>query len=166
MRAWRDRLGKRGPKIGLFWRSTSASSAFHTRRSVALRALAPALPAHAQLISLMIDVEDGEPEILEQCAIRSFGEELKDFREQAALTACCDLVIAIDSMMAHLAGALGRPLWIPLPTGADWRWMTGRDDSPWYPGARLFRQQSPGDWRSPLARIGAELRRFAAAFQT
>jgi ADP-heptose:LPS heptosyltransferase len=68
-----------------------------------------------------------------------------------------DLVITPDTMTAHLAGALAIPTWTLLPAEADWRWMSERDDSPWYPTMRLFRQPSPGDWLSVLARVRAEL---------
>jgi hypothetical protein len=73
-----------------------------------------------------------------------------------------DLVITVDSMMAHLAGALARPVWVLLPFAADWRWMTGRDDSPWYPTMRLFRQPRFGDWEDVVQRVRAELVRRTA----
>ena len=73
-----------------------------------------------------------------------------------------DLIVTVDSFPAHLAGALARPVWTLLPTDADWRWLDGREDSPWYPTMRLFRQERPGDWDGVAARIAAELRRFAA----
>ena len=76
-----------------------------------------------------------------------------DFYETARLVATLDLVITIDSSIAHLAGALGQPVWVLLPHGPDWRWMLGRDDSAWYPGARLFRQAKPGDWSAPIQEI-------------
>jgi ADP-heptose:LPS heptosyltransferase len=78
---------------------------------------------------------------------------LVDFEDTAALIANLDLVITVDTAVAHLAGGLGRPVWILLPYAADWRWMTGRDDSPWYPSARLFRQRRAGDWGDVLDRV-------------
>jgi len=78
----------------------------------------------------------------------------RDFRETAEIVAGLDLVISVDTAIAHLAASLGKPTWILLPAfGADWRWMTARSDSPWYPSARLFRQQAPGDWSSVLDRV-------------
>jgi hypothetical protein len=79
----------------------------------------------------------------------------------AQLVAAMDLVVSVDTMCAHLAGALGVPVWTLLPYDADWRWMADRDDSPWYPTMRLFRQPSPGDWTSPLAAVTETLHRAA-----
>lgn len=83
--------------------------------------------------------------------------------EAAAVMRALDLIISVDSLPAHLAGALGVPVWTLLHADADWRWMHGREDSPWYPTMRLFRQATPGDWRPVLARVAAELARVAAA---
>lgn len=86
-----------------------------------------------------------------------------DFAETAAALSVLDLIISADSAIAHLAGALGRPLWLMLCFDPDWRWLLGRDDSPWYPGARLFRQDAPGDWPGVIERLGEALGRRAAA---
>ena len=77
--------------------------------------------------------------------------------DTAATVAACDLVVTAETAVAHLAGALGVPVWVALSTAADWRWLQGRDDSPWYPGMRLFRQQSPGAWSEVFARVAGEL---------
>ena len=82
---------------------------------------------------------------------------LTDYAETAALIANLDLVVTVDTSVAHLAGALGKPVWILLPHAPDWRWQLGRDDSPWYRSARLFRQATAGDWFGPLNRVAAEL---------
>jgi hypothetical protein len=84
----------------------------------------------------------------------------KDFAETAAFAATLDLVLSVDTSVAHLAGAMGLPVWVLLPHLADWRWMEGRDDSPWYPTARLFRQSSPGGWQSLAERVRDELPLF------
>ena len=90
------------------------------------------------------------------------GRELSDFTDTAALVSQLDLVITVDTSVAHLAGALGRPVWILLPHCPDWRWMVEREDSPWYPSARLYRQQAAGDWRAPFAQIRTDLARLVA----
>jgi ADP-heptose:LPS heptosyltransferase len=89
--------------------------------------------------------------------ITYFGRELRDFTDTAALIVQMDLVVAVDTAVAHLAGALGKPVWTMIACAPDWRWMLDRDDTPWYPTMRLFRQPRPGDWNSVIARAAAEL---------
>jgi hypothetical protein len=91
--------------------------------------------------------------------IADHGQELKSFSDTAALIANLDLVISIDTAVAHLAGALGKPVWVLLPFAADWRWLLNRADSPWYPTARLFRQPRIGDWESVEGSVADELSR-------
>jgi ADP-heptose:LPS heptosyltransferase len=85
--------------------------------------------------------------------VRDFAAELTDFAETAAAVENLDLVIAVDTAVAHLAGALGKPVWTLLPFAPDWRWLLGRDDSPWYPTMRLFRQSKPRDWAGVIKRV-------------
>ena len=85
------------------------------------------------------------------------SEELQDFADTAALISLLDLVVTIDTSVAHLAGALGKPVWIMLRSSADWRWLLDRDDSPWYPTARLFRQRRRGDWHGVAADVASAL---------
>ena len=82
---------------------------------------------------------------------------VRDFADTAALCELMDVVVSVDTSIAHLAGAVGRPLWVLLPHVADWRWLTERSDSPWYPGARLFRQSKAGGWDSVIAEVQAAL---------
>jgi ADP-heptose:LPS heptosyltransferase len=89
--------------------------------------------------------------------IADWGSELSDFAETAALMSNLDLIISIDTATAHLAGALGRPVWTLLPFGADWRWLLNRADSPWYLTMRLFRQPKPGDWETPIMQVAQAL---------
>jgi hypothetical protein len=89
--------------------------------------------------------------------LHDFTAELNDFADTAALVAALDLVITVDTAVAHLAGALGRPVWILNRFDASWRWLLGREDSPWYPTARLFRQPAPGDWDSVVGDVCASL---------
>ena len=87
-----------------------------------------------------------------------FGDDLRDFSDTAALLDLMDLVITIDTSVAHLAGAMGKPVWILLPYSADWRWLLDRTDSPWYPSARLFRQREIGNWAALIEEVKRELR--------
>jgi ADP-heptose:LPS heptosyltransferase len=89
--------------------------------------------------------------------VLSFANALTDFAETAALVDALDLVIAVDTSVVHLAGALGRPVWVLLPRVPDWRWLLERDDSPWYPHATLFRQRLPGDWPAVVERVADAL---------
>lgn len=86
-----------------------------------------------------------------------FGDDLKDLRETAALLDLMDQVITIDTCVAHLAGAMGKPVWILLPFNPDWRWLLDRDDSPWYPSARLIRQREAGNWQMVIDQVKNEL---------
>ena len=85
------------------------------------------------------------------------GDELADFDDTAAVINSLDLVVTIDTAVAHLAGAMGKPTWILLPHAPEWRWMLDREDTPWYPTARLFRQKRLGDWESVIERVRASL---------
>jgi ADP-heptose:LPS heptosyltransferase len=93
--------------------------------------------------------------------IRDASADIYDFADTAALVSQLDLVIAVDTAVAHLAGALGAPVWVMLPFAPDWRWMLGRKDTPWYPTMRLFRQHEPGEWAPVIAEIRHELEQLA-----
>ncbi len=164
VRAWRQELGHQ-PVIGLAWRGDLRRARFRGR-TASLSALSPLFEAGHRFVSLQIDSTDEEHVMLARHGVADFGERLRDFRDHAALTAVCRLVITIDTVVAHLAGALGRPTWIMLPFSADWRWLIGREDTPWYPQARLFRQSAPGDWDSVAGKISASLRSIGETPQT
>ena len=127
-------------------------------RSIPLSDLIAHLPADFEYVSLQHQVRDADEEALRLSSIAHFGAEMT-FDDAAAVMDCCDLVIANDSSLAHLAGALGRPVWIALHYSSDWRWFSDRSDCPWYPTARLYRQQSEGNWSDPLRAISADLTR-------
>ena len=94
---------------------------------------------------------------------RDQGPRTDDLLDTAAMIRAVDLVLSVDTVVPHLAGALGRPVWTLLPFEADWRWMVGRDDSPWYPTMRLFRQPRPGDWETPVAAVADALAALCGA---
>jgi tetratricopeptide (TPR) repeat protein len=155
---WRETLGERRlPRIGLVW-SGNAQHSNDRKRSVPLADLLARLPTSCEYVSLQRDVREGDMHYLKtHPALRHFGEELKDFGDTAALCELMDVVISVDTSVAHLSGALGRPTWILLPFNPDWRWLTGRDDTPWYPSAKLYRQPKPGDWAGVFSRLGTDL---------
>ena len=106
-------------------------------------------------VSLQVDTGVGE--VLAAPSLKETLGNPVDFFETARLVTTLDLVITIDSSVAHLTGALGQAVWVLLPYGPDWRWMLGRDDSPWYPDATLFRQPEPGDWSCPIREISRKI---------
>jgi tetratricopeptide (TPR) repeat protein len=167
VQAWQDRLGAHDKlRVGLVW-SGNPAHGNDRNRSMSLRALSAILDIDARFVSLQKDVRpDDRAALLERTAIIDFTEHLSDFAETAALTSCLDLVITVDTSVAHLAGALGRPTWILLPYTPDYRWLRDRDDSPWYPTARLFRQNDSRDYASVLERVRAELQSRIAAFSS
>lgn len=138
-------------RVGLVWSGSFVHPNDHNR-SIAFDQLAPVLAADVDWVSLQAEIRPSDVD-----AVRSFGQvglhcdALKDFDDTAALVEAMDLVITVDTSVAHLAGALGKPVWILLPFSPDWRWLLDRSDSPWYPSARLFRQQRLGDWSSVVA---------------
>ncbi len=115
------------------------------------------LDVDAAFISLQKDPRTADKAVLERTGIVDLTSHLTDFAETAALVSCLDLVISVDTSVVHLAGALGRPVWTLLPYAPDWRWLLDRDDSPWYPTMRLFRQTATRDWADVLDRVRAEL---------
>jgi hypothetical protein len=159
LKNWQARLGpKARPRIGLVWSGRPAHKN-DQNRSISLRSLLPLLDIEATFVSLQKDVRSDDAAVLkERNDVLNFGDELKDFSNTAALILQLDLVISVDTSVAHLAGALGAPVWILLPYSPDWRWLLDRDDSPWYPSVRLFRQQQIGNWAGVIDQVKNELR--------
>ncbi|WP_420212263.1 tetratricopeptide repeat protein [Burkholderia aenigmatica] len=150
---WRARLGASDrPRIGLVW-SGNPLHLNDRNRSITLADLLPLLDDRYEWISLQKVVRDEDRPALDASPIRFVGDALTDFAATAALTEAMDAVISVDTSVAHLAGALGRPLAVMLPHTPDFRWLLDRDDSPWYPGARLFRQPEGGQWAPVVERI-------------
>ena len=138
--------------IGIAWRGSSAHP-MNQQRSLALAVLLTLHQSNLNFICLQKDVYLEEKKELEQHNITYHSLELSTMVGTAALIACLDLVITVDTSIAHLAAAMGKDVWVLLPYSADWRWLLERDDSPWYPSVKLFRQETLGDWSIPLARI-------------
>ncbi len=145
-------------RVGLVW-SGSNTHTNNRNRSIALEALAPL--AQIDGLCLVILQQDASPEALAQVfrntEVLMAGEQCKDFADTAAAIMNLDLVISVDTAVAHLAGALGRPVWTLIPYNRDWRWLLDRDDSPWYPSMRLYRQRQYGQWDEVIARVAQDL---------
>jgi tetratricopeptide (TPR) repeat protein len=157
VQAWESRLGLHDKLwVGLVWSGNPKHRNDHNR-SIPLRSLSRILGPDATFVSLQKDPRPDDKAVLELTGIIDLTADLTDFVETAALLRCLDLVITVDTSVAHLAGALGRPTWILLPHTPDWRWLLGRDDSPWYPTVRLFRQTEARDYEIVLDRVRSEL---------
>jgi tetratricopeptide (TPR) repeat protein len=154
---WKLKLGTASkPRIGLVWSGGTMSLDDHRR--VPLADLISHLPAGFQYVCLQKESNPLDRQVLEDNpAIENLAEHLADFSDTAALCDCMDLVISVDTSVAHLSGALGKPTWILLSFSPDWRWLLNRSDSPWYPSVKLYRQHRPDDWSSVLARVRADL---------
>ena len=156
--AWQEKLGRTDkPRVGVVW--SGSRSQRNDRRSMTLANMLPLMRGHADWVSLQKDVDAADADLLASSSeLRHFGSELTDFADTAALVELMDLVVTVDTSVAHVAGAMGKPVWILLPLNAhDWRWMLDREDSIWYPTARLFRQTADGDWKSLVSRVDEEL---------
>jgi hypothetical protein len=161
VRRWGERIGGGGFRIGIVWHTDPNHG--NTRRWIPLERLAvlAGLPG-VRLISLQkhhgLEQLDALPA---GCLVETLGEDFDSggdaFVDTAAVMMSLDLVITIDTAVAHLAGALGRPAWVLLSRPSDWRWLSGRADTPWYPSLRLFRQARPNDWDPVVADVRARL---------
>jgi tetratricopeptide (TPR) repeat protein len=160
---WRERLGGAGPRIGIAWSGNPKHGNDHNR-SMALATFRPVDAAGCRFFTVQPQMpERDRPVFAEWDRAEDIGRELRNFQETAALFEALDLVITVDTSVAHLAGALGRPVWILLPYAPDWRWMLDREDSPWYPTARLYRQGADRSWAPVIERVRSDLLALAAA---
>ncbi|TWA82751.1 tetratricopeptide repeat protein [Azospirillum brasilense] len=179
--AWVERLGwsqtgesadKRPVRVGFVWsgnprRHDPTSHAMDRRRSVPFALMEPLLSVPGiEAVSLQVGdaAEQARAAIAAGLLIDPMASAT-DFADTAAIAAHLDLVITVDTSVAHLAAAIGRPVWMLSRSNACWRWFRGRDDSPWYPTMRLYRQDSPGDWGPVMARVGHDLAAAAARDQ-
>jgi ADP-heptose:LPS heptosyltransferase len=167
--AWRARLGtetkqtktkQTTPRIGLVW----SGKLWRRDSSIPLADLAPIISDAAEWHVVQKDIRDRDQKALRELAlIENHARHLDDFADTAVLITQMDLVISIDTSVAHLTGALGKRLWLLLPFHPDFRWLRGRQDSLWYPTAKLFRQTVDDDWSDVITRISEELKVFLAA---
>jgi tetratricopeptide (TPR) repeat protein len=158
---WEAKLGPKDRlRVGLVW-SGNPRHRDDIKRSIELNALSSLFDVAATFVSLQKELREGDAALLrERSDIISLGQSFENFADTAALISCLDLVISVDTSVAHLAGALGRPVWILLPFVPDWRWLLDRDDSPWYPTARLFRQTNTCDWHSMVDHVRTALNEY------
>lgn len=163
---WQSYLPKNGFRVGLVWKGSGEHSNDANRSLPSLASLAPlwGVPG-VSFISLQKGAGEEEARIASSgVPIIYFGSEVEDFADTAAIVAQLDLVISVDTAVAHLCGALGKRCWVLLPSiGTDWRWLRERTDSPWYPKRmRLFRQTDPNDWNKTIDEVAAALLKFTA----
>jgi hypothetical protein len=153
---WQDVLGaKTRTRVGVCW-SGRPDSWINRHKGMPFETMLALIKKNpgTEWINLQVECTEEQEQILEQHGVKSFRGRVRNFADTAALIYHMDVVISVDTAVAHLSGALGRPTWIPLNWyGTDWRWLLKRDDSPWYPSARLFRQTALGDWTSVMDKI-------------
>jgi hypothetical protein len=163
---WAPRLPRAGaPRVGIAW-AGNPHFKFNDQRSIGLRRLLPLLLREgAQFFSLQMNLFDGDADILRtNRQITHLGADIENFADTAAIVSSVDLIISSDTALVHLAGALGKPVWVLLQFAPDWRWLLGRDDSPWYPTARLFRQPQRSNWEAVVSDAGTALGAWLGAF--
>jgi tetratricopeptide (TPR) repeat protein len=159
VKKWRERFGPddRRKKVGLVW-AGNPDNDNDSDRSISLKQFAPLAGADGVDFFSLQKGHPGKQAPPPSMRWTDWTNDLFDFADTAALLANLDLLITVDTAVAHLAGAMGKPVWLLLPFSPGWRWLLNRDDSPWYPTARLFRQKTPGDFSDPLSRIVAALK--------
>jgi tetratricopeptide (TPR) repeat protein len=159
---WSARIGTLArPRIAIAW-AGNPSHLNDRNRSIAFAKFAPLLSIPARFVSIQRDVRgDDATALAGESRVTNVGAELENFSDTAAVIALCDLVISVDTAVAHLAGAMGKPLHLLLPFGADFRWLRERADSPWYPGARLYRQRAFNEWGRAVDALRQELLRLS-----
>lgn len=156
VRTWQERLGlKKRLRVGVCW-SGRPDSWINRHKGMPFETMLELIKRNpnTEWINLQVECSPEQASILEQHGVKHFAGMIRNFADSAALIHHLDVVISVDTAVAHLSGALGRPTWIPLNWyGTDWRWLLNRDSSPWYPSARLFRQPALGDWKTVIEKI-------------
>ena len=162
LEVWSKRLGEKSKmRIGLVWSGSTGHKNDHNR-SLSLTDVLKHLPPNFEYVSLQKEVREGDKEALTNSAIKHYGNELNDFTDTAALCDLMDIVISVDTSVAHLAGALGKTTWILLPYVPDWRWLLDRDDSPWYESVKLYRQDEDRQYAPVLERVANDLLKISS----
>ena len=158
---WQTELGEKAmPRVGLVWSGSTIHINDHNR-SLTLSQLLPYLPSNVEYVCLQKELRDIDKELLAQhIEIQYYGDALEDFTDTAALCDLMDVVISVDTSVAHLAGTLGKQTWVLLPYSPDWRWLLDRDDNPWYPSAKLYRQEKIDNWNSVLEKLKIDLEKL------
>jgi hypothetical protein len=159
--AWRERLGSNGAvKIGLV-SSGGLINKNDKNRSIPLKDIAYFLPEGPEYFLIQKDLRSDDGLFLKNRSdMRFVGDAIETFLDTAAICMSMDLIISVDTSVAHLSGALHRPTWILLPFDPDWRWQLNTDQTPWYPSAKLYRQLARKDWAGALQRVSEDLKKF------
>lgn len=163
-RSWNGRIGQDGFRVGIVWAGRPEHENDH-HRSCALEYFMPL----TQMEGIrLFGLQKGEAarqvkKLPDGRVVENLGEDFENFADTAGAVANLDLVISVDTAVAHLAGAMGKPVWLLLPFAPDWRWLMQREDSPWYPSMRLFRQKSRGDWAEVFQRLALELKNLSTS---
>ncbi|MDB4264707.1 glycosyltransferase, partial [bacterium] len=158
LRLWRDRIGQEGFRVGIVWAGRPEHENDH-HRSCALENF---MPLEQMEGIRLYGLQKGEAarqlrKLPNRKTVENLGEDFENFADTAGAVANLDLVISVDTAVAHLAGTMGKPVWLLLPFAPDWRWLLDREDSPWYPSMRLYRQKSRGDWPEVFQRLASDL---------
>jgi tetratricopeptide (TPR) repeat protein len=162
LRQWQQRLRRKSTKpVVALACSGNPSHKYEERRRIPLAAFAE-LSRRCQIYLAQKDLHRDDGELLGRgdTSVEFLGDEMLDLRDAAAITACVDLVLTVDTSLCHVAGAMGRPVWLMLSSVSDWRWMTGSEDTPWYPTTRLLRQNRAGSWTEVLNAVESEIDRI------
>ena len=159
---WQIKLGEKvNLRVGLVWSGSNAHANDHNR-SLTLAQLIPYLPPNIQYVCLQKEIREVDQELLaERSNIIYFGDVLEDFTDTAALCDLMDLVISVDTSVGHLSATLGKPTWMLLAFAPDWRWLLNRNDSPWYPSVKLYRQEEINNWDGILGQVKKDLERLS-----
>jgi tetratricopeptide (TPR) repeat protein len=154
---WAKKLNtKLKPRVGLVWSGKTTHKNDHNR-SFALSSILSYLPDNFEYFSIQNELQDKDKSALSNSKIKHFGAEIENFDDTAALCSLMDIIISVDTSIAHLSGALGKKTWVLLPFNPDWRWLMNSEDTPWYSSAKLYRQAQKNNWQSVFNKIKLDL---------